>query len=427
MSGFCRQARRRWPSSPVRVLLRALSRAGVGLATAALVVAGCGGSSHTKGMRSANIGTVPGATLLYRVLPTPDAAVTRASVADTVRILERRAGLLGFPNSVAPVGPNLISIALTNAQNIHRIEEWVGTTARLEFYDWEANALTPSGRSVSQLLRTRDPAAVAISQGSRTAPEVGGPGAGSLSLYDAVRLAAKEHEQISPDNARLGPEYFMFGAPGSAACTIAARDQQTAPTPREHCYLAGPQDTRSHLYASLPTGLTASEGDVLTVQQGTTVLQASPPQPPAGLGWGDPKAQFYVLKDHVWIFGHDIADAHQSTEPPAPSPDDSLTFTRGGQAFYQTLTAQVARRGALLSGHGKTYDQHFAIALDTQLLSVPFIDFRFFPDGIAGNTGAAIFGGFTLTSARNLAAELRLGELPLNLTLIAEKTVQAAG
>ncbi len=384
---------------------------------------------------SASVSKIGGTRLVYRVLPTPQSAVTRASVAEAVRILEKRAAQLGVPQAqIRPAGTKLISIGLPNNQNAHRVEQLVGTTARLEFYDWEANALTPSGKTVAQLLQTQDPSAVAISQGGGPGPGAagapggpGGPGAGSMGLYQAVSLAAKQPEQISRDNARAGSEYFMFGAPGSAACATAAREQHTAPIVGEHCYVAGPQDTLSDLYASLPTGVTASQGKVLIVQQGTTVLHAVPSSfsnPPA---WSDPNARFFVLKDRVSLFGSDIANPQQSTAQPAAAPDVAVGFTSKGQTEFQTLTAQVAHRGVLVSGLGQTYDQHFAVALDTQLITVPLIDFRAYPDGIPGNTGAAIFGAFTITSARNLATQLRLGELPVRLTLIAEKTIPPGG
>jgi preprotein translocase subunit SecD len=93
-------------------------------------------------------------------------------------------------------------------------------------------------------------------------------------------------------------------------------------------------------------------------------------------------------------------------------------FTRAGRNAYRTVTAQVAHRGALVSGSGQTLNQHFAVALDTQLLTVPLIEFRAFPNGISGESGAGIFGAFTRTSARQLAAELRLGPLPVNLRLL---------
>ena len=62
-------------------------------------------------------------------------------------------------------GGNQITVGLPDVKDIARAEKQVGTTARLEFYDWEANALTPNGKTVASQLQTQDPNAVEISQG----------------------------------------------------------------------------------------------------------------------------------------------------------------------------------------------------------------------------------------------------------------------
>jgi len=60
-------------------------------------------------------------------------------------------------------------------------------------------------------------------------------------------------------------------------------------------------------------------------------------------------------------------------------------------------------------------DQHFAIALDGRLVTVPSIDFRAYPDGIQSGNRADISGGFTARGARDLAALLRFGPLAVRL------------
>jgi preprotein translocase subunit SecD len=60
--------------------------------------------------------------------------------------------------------------------------------------------------------------------------------------------------------------------------------------------------------------------------------------------------------------------------------------------------------------------QHFAIALDGQLLTVPFVDFKQYPDGINGDHGADISGDLTPRSARDLAILLRFGPLPADFS-----------
>jgi len=45
-----------------------------------------------------------------------------------------------------------------------------------------------------------------------------------MSLYDAVKLASGQRPaRLSASLSRLGDEYYLFGAPGSSACAVAAK------------------------------------------------------------------------------------------------------------------------------------------------------------------------------------------------------------
>src|SRR5437763_10948546 len=368
-----------------------------------------------------------GVQLTYQGLPTAQTpVVTQDALARAVDIMRTRVDQLGVSEpQIQTSQGNQIVARLPNVKDTARAEKLVGTTARLEFYDWEANALTPSGKPVSKLLQAQDQTAVQISQGASSAPP-GGPGAGSQPLYQAAQLAAKQPKQVSADNARLGPEYFLFGAPGSQACATAARAQGKAPVPGQHCLLSGGPGVSSlqELQAGLPAGVTISMGQVVVVKQGTTIVEAVPSSFYHQIPFSDPTAQFFVLKDHVALFGNDITSPQQSTDQ-SGQPDVTFGFTSKGQRAFQNVTAQIARRGELVSGLGQSYVQHFATALDTQLITVPSIDYKVYPDGIPGDNGADITGGFTTNTAQDLATQLRLGALPINLKLISESQVSA--
>jgi preprotein translocase subunit SecD len=218
----------------------------------------------------------------------------------------------------------------------------------------------------------------------------------------------------------------MFGAPGSTACTLAAKANNTTAVVGTHCLLSGPDDNMQDLIAGLPHGVTQSQGQLLTVQQGTVVLQAANQTAGKTTPFNSPSAQFYVLRDHVSLFGNDITNPQQSTDQ-SGSPDVSFGFTSTGAKAFQNVTAAIARRGDLVSGLGQTFDQHFAVALDTQLITVPSIDFKTYPDGIPGDNGAQITGGFTIQSAQDLATQLRLGALPIQLKLIRANRTSIGG
>jgi SecD/SecF fusion protein len=367
-----------------------------------------------------------GVQLVYEGRPTAQTPhVTQTALQRAVDTMNQRVNQLGVSEpQISIAGGNQISVGLPDVQNTHRAEQLVGKTARLEFYDWEANALTPSGKPVANLLQAQDPQATAISTGTTGLAGPGSTGGGSMSLYQAVQLASKQPKQVSPNNARLGPQYFAFGASGSAACAEAAQHYKVTRLVGQHCYLAGPADNLGDLQASLPPRVSLAQAQVLTVQQGTVVLQAARKHYGHDLAWSDPAAQYFVLKDHVALFGNEITNPQQSTDQ-SGQPDVSFGFTGKGGPAFQQVTARIAHRGELVSGLGQQLQQHFAVALDTQLVTVPSIDFKTYPDGIQGNTGADITGGFTIQSAGDLATQLRLGALPINLKLISVSQVSA--
>ena len=366
-----------------------------------------------------------GVELVYQGQPTAQTpVVTQDALSRAVDIMRQRVDQLGVTEpQIQTSGGTDITVSLPDVKDTARAERLVGTTARLEFYDWEANALTPNGKTVASQLQTQDPTAVTLSQGSSSSGP-GLPGEGSMSLYDAVKLASTQTSQVGTDNARKGPQYYLFGAPGSAACATAAKDQGQAPVAGVHCLLSGPDSSRQDLLSGLPAGVAASQGQTLVVPQGTVVIQAVPVSFSHQTPFNSPTAQFYVLKDHVSLFGQDITNPQASTDS-GGNPDVQFGFTSHGKSAFQNVTASIARRGASVSTLGQTLNQHFAVALDQQLITVPSIDYKQYPDGINGDNGADITGGFTSATASDLATQLRLGALPINLKLISESQVSA--
>jgi SecD/SecF fusion protein len=285
---------------------------------------------------------------------------------------------------------------------------------QLEFYDWEVAALTPNGQTVASQLRRQDATAVTISQGTGSGPGAGG---GGLSLYRAVRLASRQPALAAAAGvSRTGPLYYLFGSSGSPACSTVTRLDGTV-TPRgQHCLLAGPETSAQALRTDVPPGVSAADGEQLVVHQGTVVVQAAGPTTGQSLALGSPTARFYVLRDEPSLSGADITHPRQSTDQ-SGAPDVSFGFTASGGKLFQQATAGIAHRGTVDSslGGANQLNQHFAIALDQQLLSVPSIDFKTYPDGITGGGGADISGDFTRHSAQELATILRTGPLPVDL------------
>jgi SecD/SecF fusion protein len=399
----------------------------VGLVLASLVViAGIPGGAAKPKKTVLGLDLKGGVELVYQGRPSPQTPkVTPDALQRAVDIMRSRVDQLGVSEpEIQTTGQNLITVGLPNVSDTARAEREVGTTAQLALYDWEKNALTPNGKTVASQLQAQDQTATTISQGTNgSAP--GDPGSGSMGLYQAVQLASKQKESASTTNSRTGPQYWMFGAPGSAACAAAARAQGTVPVSGQHCLLSGPDEDLSDLRSGVPAGVNASEGEILTVPRGWVVLQAIPSSFAHPVPIGSSAAQFYVLKDNIALRGSDITNPQQSSDPNTSQPDVTFGFGSKGKKAFQDTTAEIARRGSLVSGLGQSLNQHFAVALDNELITVPFIDYKQYPDGINGDNGADISGSFTVSSAQDLANELRLGALPINLKLISESQVSA--
>ena len=346
--------------------------------------------------------------------PGGDAPVGQA-VQRAVVVLGKRLTTISSRLHVSRTGADQISIAGVSPRDRAQVLR-LTRPGRLLFYDWEADALTSDGKTVATQLASSDPEALQISQGTSSGP--GLPGGGSVSLYQAVKLASKQavvqagrSEQLS----RQGPEYYLFGSPGSPACAAAANHDMTAEVQGEPCLLAGPSTNLSDLRAGLPPGVRIADGQRLTVPQGTVVLQATDPSANNQINSDSPAAQFYVLKDDVSLTGSDITNPRQSTDQ-SGRPDVTFDFNSSGNSRFQKATARIAHRGAVTSTETGPLDQHFAVALDTQLLTVPSIDYKVYPGGITGGAGADITGPFTHRTAAETAALLRSGVLPVSLT-----------
>lgn len=104
------------------------------------------------------------------------------------------------------------------------------------------------------------------------------------------------------------------------------------------------------------------------------------------------------------IRGDSLTDAQQSFDPQTNQPVVTITFDSVGARRFANLTTENVNR-------------RFAIILDGEVLSAPNIN-----EPILGGT-AQISGGFSVDTANQLAISLRSGALPVDLTVVEERTV----
>jgi hypothetical protein len=292
-----------------------------------IVVAGAFLLAHGTGGGNPVPSATAGVSVTFKVAP--GASAQDIALAQGVLAKRLSAAVPGARVSSAD-GQIVVSVANPSAEARSRIIA-LAAPGRLAFYDWEADAITPNGKTVASQLKAQDPTATVISQGSGTSAP-GGPDSGCLSRAQALALSSHH--------------------PGSV----------------------------------LVRAISAKHPD------------------------------FYVLRGVPAVSNGAITDPTASTDPNTRTPDVQFKFTPSGRRAFAALTAAVTRRGALVSSPGQSLNQHFAIVLDNALISVPFVDYKQFPEGIIGEKGADLSGAFTTQSARTTATLLRYGPLPVTLT-----------
>ena len=204
------------------------------------------------------------------------------------------------------------------------------------------------------------------------------------------------------------------------------RGCSTASTRKAKAVVCGPQATEADARESCENAGKRPTSFV-EVSRGSIVVQAEGAD-------GDKAAKalaadaYFVLEDDPSLVGRDIKDPEQDVDPTTGQPNITYDVTDAGREKWQTMTREIARRGqaAVLPGVDPSLAaNHFALVLDNKLISVPYIDPQQNPDGIDGENGSQISGNFTTKSAKELAAMLRTGPLPLALELTHQRRVAA--
>ena len=354
-----------------------------------------------------------GVQLIYQGRATAQAKVNPESLDRAIEIMRQRVDKLGVAQpEIKRSGASEITVALPSVSNAQRAQDQVGKTAQLFFYDWEPNVIGPTGQPAPT-----------------EATVTGGPNAGSavsgLPEYEAVQRALKRPAIIRPNDTT----YQQGCTPQQVNGCIYGQWYLLDTAHKK--VLRGPEDTEQNLYADgykPPAGATVK---AVRVNPGTVLAQAQPILGADGKVTKASPESWYVLNDNPALTGADIKNPRQALDNgPGGSGAPNVTFefsSRGGKTF-QRVTREIAQRGqqSQLPGVSKQAAvQHFAVVLDNQVITAPFIDYTANPEGIEASTGSQISGGFTLTSAQNLADELQSGALPIKLELISQSQVSA--
>src|SRR6476620_10289979 len=342
-----------------------------------------------------------GIELVYQAKPTKFSQVTGDALQRTLDNMRDRVDQLGVAEpEILRSGSDQINVNLPDVKNAGEAEQQVGQVAQMFFYDWESNVLGDNGKP--------DPSNPAV-----TGDGQAGSGAGARSLYDSLKIASKRPVQHFPLDTHTGQYYGV------------ADKQQTV--------VCGPQESVSSLKSDCEAalkkpefrtlGVTYPELKIEKVPEGTVVIRAEQANDNAK----QKTDQWYVLQDNPVLRGTDIKNPEQNFDE-SGAPNVTFDFTGSGRKTWQKVTKQIAQRGAAQHLPGQdpaAAYQHFAIRLDQDLISVPYIDYQRNPDGIDASNGSEISGGFNIRSAQRLANLLKTGALPLKLELISQSQVSA--
>src|SRR5215213_1499119 len=330
-----------------------------------------------------------GVQLVYQGKPTKQTKVTSESLQRALDIMRDRVDAFGVSEpELARTGEDQIEVNLPGVKDAERAAQQVGSTAQLYFYDWEKNVLDEN-------CKTDD-------------TQINGGQQPISGLYNAVKQASKCPAQNDGNNkAAAASRFYAF--------------DKVSKKPFNNGL---PDDSRQAALEGL-TPAQKKRAEVLEVKPGILVLREEKPKPSAP----NPDS-WWVIQDNPGLSGTDIKNPEQNFDQRAGNePIVTFDFSDKGRKAFQRITREVAQRGAdnanPLNNDPQQNSQHFAIALDNQLVSTPFINYQENPDGIDGSTGAQISGGFTITSAQDLAKILKTGALPLRLELISRSQVSA--
>ncbi len=360
-----------------------------------------------------------GVELVYQAKPTAQAKVDSESLNRAIDIMRKRVDQLGVAQpEIQRSGEDEITVALPDVTNASRAQDEVGRTAQLQFYDWEPNVIGPSGEP-----EPNNPTVT----GGREA----GSSAFGLTEYNAVLRGEKRPPELRKNATTwtpgCTPEQKEGCLYGSWYLIDTKGEKMLCPGTPAPVVCQG-AETKANLYSDgykPPAGTTPR---AVRVNPGTVLLQARPTETASGKVINRNPNSFYVMKDDPVLTGADVTHPQQGSDENTGQPNVNFGFTSHGKAVFEDVTKKIAHRGQEAQLPGVTKEgaiQHFAVALDGQLITTPSIDYTVYPEGIDSANGSQISGGFTITSAQELAEELQSGALPIRLVLISRNQVSA--
>jgi SecD/SecF fusion protein len=358
-----------------------------------------------------------GLEVILKAVPDRGQTINSTQMQTAQNVMVNRVDKLGLASpNVALQGTDEIVIQLAGVRDPAKAAKIVGSTGKLQFFDFERDLAPPT-----------------ITKASGNPTPTPYPTLYSLLTAPTVTSLAKTGTPQA---------YYLFKTTTTYK-KVTVKGKVTKQKVTKHVFAAGPDPTQKLLLAGYgghqPSGTT-----ILAVPANREVVsggiqtQATRPvgTSPNGTYW----YLFYyypLAKSPIpELSGSDLNESQiiAQPDPNNGSPEVQLGFTGFGTKQFQLITKREWVRGSQIAGlngaatppASQLYAQHNAIVLDKKLVSTPFIDYTDFSlqDGISGGT-AVINQMGSMKAAQDLALVLQSGSLPYTFQRLSETTVSA--
>ena len=342
-----------------------------------------------------------GLEVVLKAVPPKNKTCDASCMERSISIMRSRIDKLGVAEpEIRKQGKNQIVIQLAGVHDPGKAAGIIGKTAQLQFFDLEADVTGPSTDGAGHVVATD-------------------------SLYELLNAVKADTKKGTPT------AFYLFNPKKQLA--------------------AGPEDTRAKLLQSTTKGKLKLNGKVpkgfvvLAVPPKTTVVSCLTSTGCIGAS-GKAATVFYLFKFQPDNPTHPIPEAAGGDlKLSAISAQIStsgqgnvvqLGFSGEGAKKFHEITREEAIRGAAAASAAgqtgsdlntiNTYAQHFAIVLDGELKSTPYINYKENPDGIdPTGTGAEVSNIASFGEAKDLALVLQTGALPVEFQQIERTDVSA--
>ena len=354
-----------------------------------------------------------GLEVVLKAVPPKGHTLTPDDLSRSISIMQNRINGLGVSEpEIRKQGNNQIVIQLAGVHDPAAAAKLIGKTAQLMLFDFESDLVGPSIDANSNPVATP-------------------------SLYSLLVQVQKQAARGSPES------FYLFKVKTK---TVKATKKGAKPTTTTTYSLKGNADTEKGLLKTF--GGKVPHGYVeLKVPAHTIVVSCAASTGCLGATSAATTGTYYYLLKYYpqatakqaqipEMTGSDLVlSGTRADFGPTGGPIVTLQFTNHGSSQFQKITKDEAQRGATkwalagkpsISPQNDPYAQHFAIVLDGQLQSTPYIDFQQNPDGIPGpNAEIDLGAGGTIGQAKDLALVLQTGALPVSFQQIERTDVSA--